>query len=738
MSTTINSEEKGTQVSATEEILDNYDQEVASILRAEQAKVNRKLQGTRNDHHASIQAIEKEAHEMLQQAHREGEVHVVERHRKTAGIFFVQNGKAMMWSEGAVTEIEIPVISNGSKVQAVRASDWILSDLKLKSGEEAQASVFYSFQDRDKVHTQRNLATLVKKVATGDYYLLDAWTEIGNELEDDLFNTSNGWHGEGFNKSIFGSWIENPKGKNKHSFLSSVTSEMDSPWRNVITVTAAPNDGLHVYLIRKNTIQLLQIKKNQPNVGKNDLSLLLAEKHLDTPVALAVNTAHNSLLIQDAGTRTIGVHLLDSEKKQVWRSFNRDSQITLPPGVFQLDTTWTLSCLAKRNCRQPLWNDPPIYTGPFKVWVEKESGLLKLQYEVDGKQQAFTSPENMPLTSRRFSDWFLFTMQRDGNIIRFFIDGELFWTHESTNFPSLRQKKVLFSLTGFFLCELRVWRTIRTEEELKRYKRSWLPHSAYHGLSGYWHLQVIGKDKTGLTLNTFDAAGKINGIIQEPDLSGNGHHLPTWRGKGEVGDLNRETVTEFVTNGPFEVVMPIYELNAVHQGVEIDVYAGRIYWIDETGDFCRGQRVMIMGSVLGHLPPVPLFRVDSVESFSVLSRTTAPFNELIIAHAARRKAMQDHLLSIHQQHQEAHEAVQNAHDEFSKSLDASPPLKGSNNVNEYATVHAEWLAELDRIANEEERALRIASARRNRAIAQAQEMTDAAQRRVIAHRRKRE
>jgi len=261
----------------------------------------------------------------------------------------------------------------------------------------------------------------------------------------------------------------------------------------------------------------------------------------------------------------------------------------------------------------------------------------------------------------------------------------------------------------------------------------WLPHSEFSGLTGYWHLFVTGKFNTGLSYEKVSRDGQTTELHQEPDLSRNHHHLRTFTGEnGEPDDLNITTVISYTASSPFATVIPLYEQKMLRQGIELDDNTGKIYWIDETID---GRINMMVGSVLGHTPPTALFEIDTESRFHIISQISSPYQNLMIAHANRRDAMERQFLDISNAHLQNHIETQARHSELDEKLTVA--LARIDNRQAYAQVHDLWLNEMNRIRSEEENAERLASEKRRKAIANAKEMTDIAHRQVIAHRRKR-
>ena len=713
------------QVSATKEIVDNHDSHAVHLLRKEQARVSQKLKQQRQQGHHEYEVIEAEAHAILQQAHQEGEIHIRSRHTSTPMFFYVVDTNVLMvWCDGKSEKIgSIPNFGSNS---LFRVSGYKI-DINNKAVVGGIASLLYTDQSDKK----QLCLSLICKDANGKYKIEHAAYQTTNDSGknvDDLIFSENGVFGASWKTGDIVTWILSSPESHERVLAN---SSIQAPFRSVVF-----HDHRTDRILTINKSLILSYSRI-PDDNKTTTDIL-QPGIAKIPIDLAIHSNNNALLIQDAGKNEIGLFLLGSKQERVWRSFASDSQITLNQGVFQSDRTFTISCLLKINCKQNYIVEP-IYADPFKIWVDRKSGLLNLQYKVGTQTYHFTSPEGKKLTEYQYSDWFLFSMQKEGDEVRFYIDGVLFCSFQTEHFPSLRSSKVLFSMPGFFICELRIWRTIRTPEQLMRFKRSWIPPSEFDGLMGYWHLFVNGNaaDPTGLIWNKHDASGKVIEVQQEPDLTGNGNHLITNSNPLKTGDLNRETEFKYTAKSPFPEVIPIYELGVIQQGLRIDDNTGLIYWIDEIGDTCNRRFAMMVGSALGHLAPRIVFEANVKRGFSVLSQFNSAYERLMIAHANRRDAMEKQIIGIGDQHRESHVLVQSAHDDLAKELSKSE-MELFDNMPEYTKVHDEWLRELNRIADEEETAMRLASERRNRAIDTAKQMTDAAQLRVIAHRRMRD
>lgn len=719
------------QLSATKEIVDNHDSHAVHLLRTEQARVSQKLKQQRQQGHHEYEVIEAEAHAILQQAHQEGEIHIRSRHTSTPMFFYVVDTNVLMvWCDGKSEKIgSIPNFGSNS---LFRVSQHLITiDNKVVNG--GVATLIHARRENAKADGNELFFSLIGKSPKGEYWIKysskQGFSNPKATIEDVIFS-NNGIFGGSWSNNVIKTWDLNHEVQKEDSI--SAHSSVQVPYRSVVLHDVRKGND-NIFLINKS--QILTVPRI--NNGKKPTEIL-GEGIAKIPIDLAIHSNNNALLIQDAGKKEIGLFLLGSNQERVWRSFASDSQITLNQGVFQSDRTFTISCLLKINCKQNYIVEP-IYADPFKIWVDRKSGLLNLQYKVGTQTYHFTSPEGKKLTEYQYSDWFLFSMQKEGDEVRFYIDGVLFCSFQTEHFPSLRSSKVLFSMPGFFICELRIWRTIRTPEQLMRFKRSWIPPSEFDGLTGYWHLFVNGNaaDPTGLIWNKHNASGKVIEVQQEPDLTGNGNHLITNSNPLKTGDLNRETEFKYTAKSPFPEVIPIYELGVVQQGLRIDDNTGLIYWIDEIGDTCNRRFAMMVGSALGHLAPRIVFEANVKRGFSVLSQFNSAYERLMIAHANRRDAMEKQIIGIGDQHRESHALVQSAHDDLAKELNKSE-MELLDNMPEYTKVHDEWLRELNRIADEEETAMRLASERRNRAIETAKQMTDAAQLRVIAHRRMRD
>jgi hypothetical protein len=455
---------------------------------------------------------------------------------------------------------------------------------------------------------------------------------------------------------------------------------------------------------------------------------------IGTVADLVFHTQHNSLLIQDSEKKEIGLHLLDEPKERYWRSFTLTGAVPVSGKSFS-NETFTLSCLLRLVDKGS--ETYPRTESSIRFWMEKDK--VHFQCYSEGKliDLSFDKKDFFPKENN--SDWFQFTVQKDKNEFRFYVDGILAFSHNAPDFIDLHSEETIFlSCPGYFMAELRIWNIIRTPKQLKTYSRTWLPVSQYNGLSGYWHLFV--KDPsgkyTGLAYEHVNKSGQIE-MIQEPDLSGNGNHLVVQKGNKPVeGELNYQTMHPVKAPSPFPKVIPLYDLKIIKQGLQIDDNTGKVYWIDESEN---GRTYMMCGSTLGHIPPTQLFEINSDGDFALLSQVNSPYENLILAHAERRKAMEEKFDSITSAHKKGHEDVLTKHKELLETLNNSLSEKKQKKTKEskdhYNTVHQEWLQALDHMNKEQENLISASKKSRETALEKAKAMTDKAQKIVIENRK---
>lgn len=714
------------QQKAVQKIAGTYDSDALRVLHEGQKKVNDQLASDRANTHNDYKAIEKEAQEILRRAHEEGEVHIVERHRKTPLFLYFFQGEVICWIEGKKYRMpsDVPAKTDFSQV-TIRASEYLFKS-KPTNGSVQQAgaigTILLSWKRLDNSEWNFRLFTLKEQASGFQLEPLITAAVAPGRIHDGIV-LANGTYGIMLEESIE-TWITSGTSMTLKQTL--FASTLVSSMRPRVTVSQE-GDNVTFYIINKNSVY--SIKQGQKRAEALNI---LSPGQVGIPIDLTWHSTHKSLLIQDWENKEIGMHLTDVTGDRIWRSFNKESRIPLPAGVFQSDRTYTLSCLLRRNEAIQISDPLTVHLGPLYVWLDEDKATLGFKEGESRRMYESHYKTALPVTFD--SGWFQFTMQKEESELRIFVDGVLLAVFELQNIPSLTAKEVRLLVAGYFMCELRVWHIARSAEQLKTYSRGWLPWSEFAGLSGYWHLFVTGREQTGLVFEQVNADGTEVRMYQEPDLSGNGHHFHTQKGtKPASGDLNFHTLVKYRAPSPFPAVIPLYRIDRIRQGIDIDDNSGRIFWQEETPD---GRIFMMGGSVLGHVPPAAMFEIESDSGFTVISQTNSLYGKLILAHARRRKVSEEIMKNISKAHSDGHASVQDAHTKFQSAIEDS--LAGTTNEAEYSKARETLRMAHDEMARQQENELRRAVDRRNEALRHAKNMTDDAQHVLWQHRARRD
>ena len=740
---------------------ESYNSDGTRFLQQAQQQYNEELKKERESDHRSYKTIEAEATAILKKAHKEGEVHIREKHSKTPLIFYITQTadkvmRVYVWDKGIVYPVPVykggfgqiknylnikasgfikeegdlgtVILSELETVQLIKEQKGQKFNLKRPSTRPVLRNFKYQYQLNEKNEHQLSCCQIDDRIYAawdielpqdgqtplllGDFYIYYPRTPEGSNDKD--------W------RNVY----------NYIDFL--IAPELNNKFSPVFTSYFGADNLFHCYSSVNQFIYKIITK------APAKTEVVLTSGETGNPIDLDYNPRHHSLLIQDEASRQIGVHLLDEPPIRNWRNMTITSYFPIPNGALTSSETFTISCLLLLDNIKN--EERPNMQSNLKFWLQDEE--FHFEYNESGKDiQTITFPKGKYIPDEKDPDWFQFTLQKEKNTFRFFVDGILI--HRCAAPDTLDLTRGLnISCPGYMMCELRIWNIARTSKQLKTYKRTWLPVDQFEGLTGYWHFYVVGNPPTGLQYEYYN--NKKLDLLQEPDLSGHGHHIATTSEGNDIqsGNLNYHTGSDGQAPSPFPKVIPLYNLNTIKQGLEIDRNTGKIYWIDQTKD---GRFFMMCGSTLGHLPPIPLFEVNSLTKFSVLSQENSPYEDLILAHAERRKAMEEKFDAITSAHKTGHQDILDDHDTLQKSLIQSQKTytdkeqtenekekAGTPNCSQdaYKRVHNQWLETVHQMHLEQEHLRQTAKKSRENELSKAKKQTDKAKQRVWEARKK--
>lgn len=770
------------QLEALKDFKNTYNTDAHNALQQAQSSYNENLQQERKNDHRTYKAIEAEAQQLLAHAHKEGEIHIRERHGRTPSIFFVELDEynkippieytnLKIWDGKKIHEAEFENIQNLDMDKYLSPNMIAVSGYIANSSDTTERGhvIFGNIYNKKPGNSKTEVAGRYNSYITRTGYF-SRWSyhvegtgrkerHVLKYLEIDRTYTvwdmeilplSMGNVGRGM--VLLGEdyiyYPNPPEGNDKLS--TDYYANMIRPEFNDVF---GPAFASHYDDQKKKVILYLAYKgmiyrKNPTGRIKSDI--MLTDGEIGQPIDLVYHSLNHSLLFQDAQTQQICIHLLDEPAKRNWRWGTKSSFFPIPEKAWPNTTTFTISCLLRLHRKSE--ESMQLFESDLRFCIQ--DGIFRMEYfgvGVPGMLQVhFPISKHLPDDK---NDWFQLTIQKEDQTLSFFVEGVLAHQCEAP-LEIVKSKGLNLGCPGYAMCELRIWKVIRTTQQIKTYKRTWLPLDEYDGLTGYWHFYVVGNESpTGLELynlvDTKDGKSSTVTVIQEPDLSGHGNHIITQKGaSSEPGDLNYHTFHDASAPSPFPKVIPLYNLKMIKQGLEIDRNTGKIYWVDKAED---GQTYLMCGSTLGHHPPIPLFQMNSEGKFSVLSQQSSPYEELIIAHGKRRAAMEEQFNAITDVHQNAHENVTAQQKVLTQTLKEQQQAYSSKKETEekkqqegntdnsslkaYQLVHDEWQQTLNQMNIAQENLVQAAKKSHEEARKKAKNMTDQAIKKMIENRK---
>lgn len=671
------------QLDAIHSINTEYDSEARLLLQQAQQAYNQQLADERQNDHRDYTAIEAEAKRVLAEARKAGETHIVHRLRKSPLLFWSVGRRLNMWYNGEIRWLDIsdPIL-NVRKFRAISAfvdGSKVLLWLVSEAPHTAMLAGLQFNHDSELIfHKQsfqaNNIIWNVFGAATGFTVVL---TDSEVAIDQNHFRPR--------------SWSDGTK--IKHAGIG---------YEPRMTVD---EKALAVYYTFNNeSINRVDGRGN----NLDDHPEVLNKQHFDQVVDLAYDSATNSLLLQDAGKHEIGLHHLQKRKFASFGKWDDPSQtahhLEIPSGALPSGKQFTVSFLlhAQNNAaRKPSLSGPSV----LNCWITT-SDELSYHY-INGDKlvsQTFSIQGQLQAINRA---WFQVTWQKEGDQFRFYINAGLVHTApapdeiglpgyyhlgEAVDTDPLTYVPIRLACPGYLMAELRFWNAVRTPEQLKQHAFTWLTGGKYEDLMGYWRLD--GLEYAHVTADKME-------IEPWPDLSGHQLHLA------------KPDVLQEESDSPFAAIIPLYEMKVVRQGVLVDSYAGKVYWVDEGTD---GNFYMKAGSTLGHLEAIEMFRIDSMGPIALVSQTESPYDDLIMAHGRLRDAMYRAIMDFSDASRQTHQAVANAHARLDAQLSASIQAFNTHNkvargdgqppvdptLETYEATHRHWLHMMDHMNLEQQ------------------------------------
>jgi len=733
------------QLAASKKITENYNSDAQNLLHEIQLKKNEDFLETRKDDHRNHSEIEAEAQDIIRRAHNFGEILISERHRHSPLLFFYSGDHLILWKNGATHDLgSIRMPGKGMPTQngkvIYKVSHVVATDIEHK---EAHLQIGFEFQG--KVHFYKTVCEIIE-----GRYIINPLSYVFN---GDIFNLIPGLNFESqstlYTKKIVywrttKSFAEIPL---KVMNTASAVRQKDGVFPRITDARTDNRDEFYVLHPGKDII----VRSSTDPERDGKIIIYAGLKNSAKPIGLAYHTLHDSLLVKDAAKNQIFLHFPNEPAESRWRSFSQGGFIPIPNNSFTSGINFSITCLLRFRPKPKDQRANPQELVPkagsnFGFWFADDK--LHIQYAenrvvgIDPNTNALVRkltktivsiPKTSKIPDTSKPEWFQLGIVKSGVNFKVYVGSDLIGEFNGPHEIIVREA-INLACPGYMMAELRVWNKSISTEILSKYQNTWLPVDEFDGLTAYWHLYVTGKKGVGLCLESMDKNNDLY-LIQEPDLSGHGHHMTVQKeDKIKSGELNYHTYILDKAPSPFQKNIPLYTISTKHQGFQIDDNTGRVFWTSK-GD--NGKNWLFSGTVLGHVAPIPLFETGSTGDFSLVSQKLNPYQELIIAHAEKRMAMEHKLFSVSNEHKENRERVlhaqQNFHDVLTSKVEARAKavMNGEDNKTLYAETYKRWTAKIQEIHNLEKKSHNELHTSRLEALDKVRKATRGAQEEIL-------
>lgn len=662
-----------------DELLSTYDDSVLEVVHEQMREFNTNTQDKRVAGHPDTQAILDEAHLLQAQAQREGEVHIVERHRSGPRIFFAQGESISYWEAGQIKTTKY----NSKGLQF---------DL-LSSGFNSSGNTFLQIREKINTNHWRHVMFDVEK----DFIQPPAVIHIG-QLHDILFINNELRYLTEYGPSL--DTLISPENKRGHKLGQLyVLTDTDG---NEPRMAWDRQNKLFYFIHRGAFIGSLQEKfiKNRNGFGTlaTNVKEVLNSGQVGQPVDLEFDGRSNLLLIQDAKARTLFAHNPNQHLSRP-NFESMDDYLELPPQALQSGKDFSLCC----------WIDG--LDKKAANWQKGAANLSMLQLRInDKKETEWWFYENGEIKSIKdkvnlTKGWNHMALVKEGTTFRVFVNGELAFTKTApTEVDTYMRNPNLFfrfSVPGYKIAELSLWSKARTMQEIRDTMRTWLTGHP-DGLSAYWRLE-----NRNMPIVKMENDKAVKSTTYLLDYSGNNFHGTVFKG----GWKKQKT-------SPLSPMLPLYRFDVLRRGISIDQNTGHLYWVDLRPD---GEYYIMKGSVYGNIPAIPLAPVESNGGIVVESAENNPYEKLILAHAHRREAIREAMEQVSHAHEAGHTAVQAEHTSLDAAHEESTKQLNEmlNNRSEHNEVQNHWMRVSNDMHAREKSAERAAADRRLSAIEKA-------------------
>ncbi|MES2554862.1 MAG: hypothetical protein V4604_01865 [Bacteroidota bacterium] len=680
-----------------ENLLSTYDERGLRLIQDYLKSHTSQTQENKANEHLDVREMLDEVHQLQHHAARVGQVHIVDHHQRKSRVFIATATSFQIWTNGKLhgspgfPRTSIKAIQTMEFFSYTRADGKVWENAIVVADENRILS--FNLQHPTE-HTDTNTPIAVNSILhlfPHEYYLYEKDLGIVNVTFEDVRTN----HGPSTFIRRSHSTVDIPGGIGTYQ---SFRARMAFDYSAKDLYIADPGNG----------IRRVDVGQKKPFVTN-----LYSSMQVTRPINVAFDQELRLLLILDAATRKIYGSLVDQE--QSYPSFNRFEQaLQLPEAVLTNGTSFTYSCWLKRGPNRSKDWKKHLPDTLFGFYINEGEHEITLHYHADGEAQSVSFAAPIPP-----SDWFHFSWIKRGNRFEVLIDE---WSYQLPAPERINLNRelmqmnlpVLFCVPGYMAAEIAIWDHDLSVQEIKNNCTVWLT-STPQGLTGYWHLQVSNRET--------EWTNEEHSFL---DASGHGH------------DLNGQQLMWQLASSPLDALLPLYSIpgKKMSQGFTVDTSLHQLYWCEVLDN---GHTRLMRGSTFGHTEPVVLeILKDSVIDLRVDSTSNDAFEELILAHARRRKVIQEAIERATQaleQHAsdlvDGHGEVHNAHADIQESL--AQALFNRKELTQMLQNYKNVLDETHRLEKQKERD--VAQARLD-AIEKARQMVSSAHLEAAAFRRK--